>query len=260
MDKKKEKQSGIPLVVIGIVLVGAVVLFAWCSNSANNGPKGGTPTPAPTKTPVSNVNAPLGAQPPNMLGSPNASVTVEEFGDFQCPTCGQMYPVLHEIQSMYGPRIKFVFRNYPLPMHDKAYDAATAAESAGLQGSDKYWAMHAQLYTNQKTWSVDPNYKQAFRGYAEKIGLDLDRFETDMAGLQTRNRIQADMDRGKALNINSTPTVLINGGEVPFQQMNVPTLQKLIDDALKSAQASPQQPTQSAPAAGNTNTSNSGKK
>jgi protein-disulfide isomerase len=259
MDKKKEKQSGIPLVVIGIVLVGAVVLFAWCSRNPTS-PRGGTPTPAPTKTPISNVNAPLGAQPPNMLGSPNASVTVEEFADFQCPSCGQTYPVLHEIQSMYGPRIKFIFRNFPLPMHDKAYDAATAAEAAGLQGSDKFWAMHAQLYTNQKLWSVDPNYRQVFKDYAEKIGLDVNRFESDMAGLQTRNRVQADTDRGKALNINSTPTVFINGSEVPFQQLNVPTLQKLIDDALKSSQATQQQPAQSAPAGNSSNAANAGKK
>jgi protein-disulfide isomerase len=260
MDKKKEKQSGIPLVVIGIVLVGAVVLFAWCSNSKNGNTNNArvTPTPAPKAT--VNPNTPLGAQPPNMLGSPNASVTVEEFADFQCPSCGQTYPVLHEIQSMYGPRIKFIFRESPLPMHDKAYDAATAAEAASLQGSDKFWAMHTQLYTNQKLWSVDPNYKQVFRDYAEKIGLDVNRFETDMAGLQTRNRVQADMDRAKALNINSTPTVFINGSEVPFQQLTVPTLQKLIDDALKTAQATQQQQPASAPAPGNSNASNSSKK
>jgi protein-disulfide isomerase len=260
MDKKKEKQSGIPLVVIGIVLVGAVVLFAWCSSSKNGPPRANTNNNAntPTKTPIPTVPQ-IGANPPNMLGSPNASVTVEEFADFQCPSCGQTYPVLHEIQSLYGPRIKFIFRNFPLPMHDKAYDAATAAEAAGLQGSDKFWAMHTQLYTNQKIWSADPNYKQVFKDYAEKIGLDVDRFETDMAGLQTRNRVQADMDRGKALNINSTPTVFINGNEIPFQQLNVPTLQKLIDDAMKSAQTT-QQPAQSAPAANSGNSSNADKK
>ena len=134
-------------------------------------------------------------------------------------------------------------------MHDKAYDAATAAEAAGLQGSDKFWAMHSQLYTNQKIWSADPNYKQLFKDYAEKIGLDVNKFETDMVGLQTRNRIQADIERGKALSVNTTPTLFVNGNDVPFAQMTVPTLQKIIDDAMKSPQSG-QQPAQAAPANG----------
>ncbi|HYJ89736.1 MAG TPA: thioredoxin domain-containing protein [Pyrinomonadaceae bacterium] len=256
MEKKKDKQSGIPLVVIGLVLVGAVILFAWCSNSSKNTPKNTNATANAKITPMPEVSQ-AGAQPPNFLGSPNATVTVEEFADFQCPSCGQAYPILHEVQSLYGPRIKFIFRNFPLPMHDKAYDAAVAAEAAGIQGQDKFWAMHAQLYQNQKTWSADPNYKQTFKSYAEKIGLNIDQWETDMAGLQVRNRVQADIERGKALNINSTPTVFVNRKEVPFQQvLKVSEMQKILDDELKAAQPA-QQPAQSAPA---TNVSNSGTK
>jgi protein-disulfide isomerase len=186
-------------------------------------------------------------------------VTLEEFADFQCPSCGQVYPAMHEIQSMYGPRIKFIFREFPLPMHDKAYDASAAAEAAGLQGEDKFWAMQNLLYTNQRLWSVDQNYKQTLKDYASKIGLDVDRFETDMAGMQSKSRIEDDINRGKALNINSTPTLFINGKPVAFPDMNVPTLQKLIDDELKTAQAQ-QQPAQSSPAASNSNTSGPTKK
>jgi protein-disulfide isomerase len=238
MEKTKKKQSGIPLIVIGAVLVAAVMLFAWCANKPTKPVTNGTPTPAPVKT-VSNVPQP-GAQPPNFLGSPNASVTVEEFADFQCPSCGAEYPTMKEIQSIFGPRIKFIFRNFPLPMHDKAYDAAVAAEAAGMQGTDKFWAMHSLLYTNQKSWSADPNYKQTFKDYAEKIGLDADRWQTDMAGMVAKSRVDADLQRGKALEIGSTPTLFINGKNIPFEQMNVPTLQKYIEDELKAAQA--QQP------------------
>jgi protein-disulfide isomerase len=246
----------VPVIVIVLVAVVAGILgiYYW-SGSRTATRIGGSPTPQATVAATPNIaNAPVGAQPPNYLGSPNAAVTVEEFADFQCPSCGVTHPVMKQIQGIYGPRIKFIFRNFPLPMHDKAYDAAAAAEAAGMQG--KFWDMHNLLYTNQQAWSADPNYKQVFKGYAEKIGLDVDKWENDAAGMQARGRIQADMDRGKALSLNSTPTVLINGKSVPYPDMNVPTLQKLIDDDLKSAQAvqqtqAPAAAPQSTPAAAN---------
>src|SRR5436305_941596 len=186
-----KKSSGMPAIVIVLVAViaGILGLYYWNSNKVDSrSPATKTPTPAPVAANTPDFqHAPPGAQPPNFLGSPNAAVTVEEFADFQCPSCGAKHSVMHQIQGIYGSRIKFIFRNFPLPMHDKAYDAAVAAEAAGMQGSDKFWAMHQLLYTNQKTWSVDNNYKQTFKDYASKIGLDIDRFETDMAGLQAKS-------------------------------------------------------------------------
>jgi len=250
MSKPQPKQStggGVPVIIIVLVLVVAVVagLVYWNGNRTSTpsvNRNGNVNAPANTNRQSSiPPNAPLGAQPPNFLGSQNSPVTVEEFADFQCPSCGATHPVMREIQGKFGQRIKFIFRNFPLPMHDKAYDAAAAAEAAALQG--KFWDMHNLLYTNQQQWSSDPNYKQTFKSYAEKIGLDVDKWEADAAGLQARNRVQADMDRGKALNITSTPTVFVNGKSVPYEQMNVPTMQKIIDDELKA-----QQPAQAAPA------------
>jgi len=177
-----------------------------------------------------------------MLGSPTATVTLEEFADFQCPSCGDKHPVMKQIQSIYGSRIKFIFRNFPLPMHDKAYDAAVAAEAAGIQG--KFWDMHNQLYTNQKTWSNDPNYKQVFADYAQKIGLDVDKFKDDMIGLQTKGRVQADIDRGHALSINQTPTLFINGEAVPYPEMTVDSIRQVIDAKLQAA--APNKPAPSA--------------
>ena len=246
-----KKSSGVPVVVIVLVAVVAVIigLVYWNGSKPPTPGPSGSPTPKPSATVASTTNynnAPPGAQPPNYLGSPNATVTLEEFADFQCPSCGATHPVMHQIQGLYGSRIKFIFRNFPLPMHDKAYDAAVAAEAAGMQG--KFWDMHNLLYTNQQTWSADPNYKATFKGYAEKIGLDIDKWENDMAGMAPKSRISADMDRGKALNINSTPSLFINGEPVPYPDMNVATLQKLIDDKLKGNPNGQSQPTTSAPA------------
>jgi protein-disulfide isomerase len=252
-----KKSSGMPVIVIVLVAVvaGILGLYYWNSNKADGrstGTKTPTPTPVAANTPDFQ-HAPPGAQPPNFLGSPNAAVTVEEFADFQCPSCGAKHPVMHQIQGIFGSRIKFIFRNFPLPMHDKAYDAAVAAEAAGMQG--KFWDMHNLLYTNQQTWSSDPNYKATFKGYAEKIGLDVEKWENDMAGMSPKSRISADMDRGKALNLNSTPSLFINGKPVAYVDMEVPTLQKMIEDELKATQGGQAQAaaSQPAPAANNSN-------
>ena len=234
-----------------IIFCGLIALFAAACGGTGNG--NGAANNAKVNNGTVNTalgssippSAPPGATPPNMLGSPTATVTLEEFADFQCPSCGEKHPVMKQIQSIYGSRIKFIFRSFPLPMHDKAYDAAVAAEAAGIQG--KFWDMHNQLYTNQKTWSSDPNYKQTFADYAQKIGLDVEKFKDDMAGLQTKNRVDEDLKRGRAITINQTPTLFINGKDVPYQAMTVDTLRGLIDAELQATQAN--KPAAAAPAA-----------
>jgi protein-disulfide isomerase len=245
MAKEQSKQSSAPMIIIAVVLIVAAGLGYWLYNSSS---KKTTTKTSNTNTAKANndsaipANAPPGAQPPNIAGSPTASVTVEEFADFQCPSCGQMHPIMNQIKSIYGPRIKFIFRNYPLPMHDKAYDAAVAAEAAGLQGQDKFWAMQNQLYSNQQSWSSDPNYKQVFKSYAEKIGLDVDKWQTDMAGLQAKKRVDDDMTRARAINVASTPTVFINNKMVPYPDLNLQTMRQLIDGELAKASSQQNQP------------------
>jgi protein-disulfide isomerase len=189
---------------------------------------------------------PIGAVPPNQQGSPTASVTVEEFADFQCPTCGAKHPLMKEIISAYGPRIRFIFRNYPLniPAHDKAYEAATAAEAAGLQG--RFWDMQNLLFTNQSTWSGNNDYRKIWEGYAAQLGLDVERFKNDTAGLNAKQRVDLDLARGRALNVNSTPSVFVNGVLVPFEQMTTEGLRQIIDGELAKAKSAPQS-NQSAP-------------
>lgn len=250
MKEEKQKQGGIPLVIIIGVLVLVVVGAWWLYSSSKKSPSTNS-NKAATQAKTSQIpaNAPPGATPPNMLGSSTAAVTVEEFADFQCPSCATTHPVMKQIQSIYGSRIKFIFRHFPLQMHDKAFDASAAAEAAGMQGSDKFWAMHNQLYTNQQAWASDPNYRQVFKSYAEKIGLDTNKWETDMAGLAARSRVQADLERGKAININQTPTVFINGKSIPYAEVNVNSLRQIIYAELQSASAAAQAANTTAPAA-----------
>ena len=195
------------------------------------------------------TNAPVGATPPNMLGSPTASVTVEEFADFQCPTCASVHTIMKNVQAAYGSRIKFIYRNFPLTqIHKNAYDAAVAAEAAGQQG--KFWDMQNQIFANQAAWSNSTNVRPVFEGYAQNLGLDVEKFKTDMLSMTTKSRVDADMQRGRALNISSTPTIFINNIAVPFEQMNIDSLKQIIDAELQKApQATATAPAASSPSA-----------
>lgn len=268
MESKNKKEvnsnSGLPFVIIGIVLIVAVIGGWYLYSSSNkkapvangNGNTNTAPNAAkPNNTPM--VSNSLGAQPPNFKGSQNSSVVIEEFADYQCPTCASMHPVMNEITSIYGSRIKFIYRNYPLTqIHKNSYEAAVSSEAAGLQG--KFWDMQNLLFQNQKAWSNVELVKPIFEGYAQTIGLDVEKFKTDVAGLAAKQRVDADLARGRSLNINSTPSILVNGIPVAFEQMSVDGIKKIVDAELAktggSGQTAPPT-TSSAPA----NTANANK-
>lgn len=253
MNNQPVKKSNTPLIIIGLVLV-AVVLGGWYmisgSKSAGNTNNSAANKPANANKAAAQANAPAGATPPNFSGGEKALVVVEEFADFQCPQCASTNPILNEVKSMFGSRIKFVFRNFPLaiPQHDKAYDAAVAVEAAGMQG--KFWEMQNQLFMNQAAWTANPAYKQLWNDYAQKLGLNVDKFTSDIAGIAAKGRVDADRARGNGLGVNSTPTVFINGAEIPFKDVNVGTMKTLIEAELQkvSTAAAPSAPTGAAPA------------
>jgi protein-disulfide isomerase len=255
MKESKKGSSGIPVAIIILVL--AVVVIGGYLFYQRSKPAPRANTASPTNTTVANqrpqpnyATAPPGAQPPNTLGSPTATVTIEEFADFQCGSCAAAHPVLKEINSAYAgnKNVRFVFRNFPLQMHDKAYDAAVAAESAGLQGTSKFWQMQDQLFTNQHVWSVaNSNYRDLFIEYAQKIGLDVEKFKADMSGMQAKSRVDQDVTRGRALAISSTPTVIVNGRVVPYAEVTSAGMRRVIDAELQAAT----QPAQTARSANN---------
>jgi protein-disulfide isomerase len=254
MNEKKKGSSGIPVVIIVLVLVVVVAggfLFyrqsskpAARSNTATN-----NTTTSSQRPPVNMANAPPGAQPPNMLGSPTAAVTIEEFADFQCGSCAAAHPVMKDVTSAYAgnKNVRFIFRHFPLQNHDKAYDAAVAAEAAGLQGSSKFWQMQDQLFTNQHLWSTNSNYRELFVEYAQKIGLDVEKFKADMSGMQAKTRVDQDLTRGRALQVSSTPTVIVNGRVVPYAEVTSAGMRRIIDAEIQAAAA----PAQTATSANN---------
>jgi formate-nitrite transporter family protein len=138
-------------------------------------------------------------------GAADARVALVEYGDFECPACGRAYPVLKEVQKALGPNLRFVFRHFPLrASHPHAGAAAEAAEAAAAQG--RFWEMHDRLYEHQAALADD-----GLRRHARKIGLDLERFESEMRLHTHEERVREDIASGAASGIRGTPTLFING-------------------------------------------------
>ena len=131
------------------------------------------------------------AESVHVRGNPDAPVTLEEFGDFQCPPCGQFAGFVEQLMKEYDSRLRLIFRNFPLSAHEHAREAALAAEAAGFQG--KFWEMYDTLYREQAVWSKAPNARELFESYAGTIGVNLDQFKKDMDSDKARERVDSDV-------------------------------------------------------------------
>jgi protein-disulfide isomerase len=153
---------------------------------------------------MSTLKPPVGPQD-HAQGPANAPVTLTEFGDFECPHCGLAYFIVKTIQDELGDNLRFVFRHFPLTqVHPHALLAAHAAEAADKQ--DHFWEMHDLLFEHQqKLGQVNLGL------YAERCGLDLVRFFTDLESPEVAARVKADFLSGARSGVNGTPTFFING-------------------------------------------------
>ena len=171
-------------------------------------------------------------------------VTVVEFLDYQCPACAAYYDnVTRKLETDYAGRITFVTRNFPLDAHPLAVPAARAAEAAARQG--KYREMYHQLYDNYEQWAIAPDGQQVsddqqrattlFDQYATAIGLDLDRFHTDLASTAVQQRIDADLAAGEELGVSSTPTIYVNGKQFQPQGESFADVDRQLRDMVDEA-------------------------
>jgi protein-disulfide isomerase len=141
----------------------------------------------------------------HIQGKNTASLELVEYGDYQCPHCGHAYPIIKNLQQSLGADLKFVFRNFPLSeIHPDAFNAAVAAEAAGLQG--KFWEMHDIIFENQQELDLESLFL-----YAKKIGLDVKRFKNDMQKDTLANKVEQDFESGVRSGVNGTPSFFING-------------------------------------------------
>ena len=153
------------------------------------------------------LSQPVDAERDHVQGPADAPVTLVQYGDFECPNCGDMYPVIKRIQERLGPRIRFVFRHFPLSeIHPHAKHAAEAAEAAGAQSDELFWRMHDTLYENQDALS-DADLKE----YAAQLDLDTERFERELDNHEHEESVREDFSSGARSGVNGTPTLFING-------------------------------------------------
>jgi protein-disulfide isomerase len=228
----EQKKSSLPVAIIGLVLLVAVGGGAWLYSQGSKPLIKDKPPANKSALPTVDYNAVPGAEPSWSKGANNASVVLEEFADLACPQCARVTPILHEVRSSYGDKVKLIFRQFPLeiPQHKNAYDAARAAEAAGMQG--KFWEMENILFKNQTLWQPATDPRPMFEDYAKQIGLNVEQMKTDMVGMPATMRVDADKKRGKALEVNSTPSVYLNGKLLTLEDTAPENLKKLIDAEL----------------------------
>jgi len=160
------------------------------------------------------------------FGPDNAKVTIVEFSDFQCPYCARAAEVVHKIKERYADRVRFVFRQFPLPMHGDAHLAAEAALAAQRQG--KFWEFHDLLFANQQALS-----RESLEGYARQVKLNLGELQHSLDGQTEKAAVDADVSLGEGVQVNGTPTVFINGKRVA-NPTDFEPVAKQIDEALGS--------------------------
>ncbi len=181
------------------------------------------------------------SQPTNhIVGLGKTGVTLVEYGDYQCPYCGEYAPTVAEVQKEYNNQIYYQFVNFPLTsIHPNAFAGARAAESAGLMG--QFWQMHNLLYeqnqvyytsnTKNPTWIGVSDPESVFITYAKSLGLDTAKFKTYYEGDQVDNMINADLAKANNLGLNSTPSFLLDGKQVTIAN-NVPAFQTAINKEI----------------------------
>ncbi|HEX2218494.1 MAG TPA: DsbA family protein [Gemmatimonadales bacterium] len=141
----------------------------------------------------------------HVQGPANARVTLVEYGDFECPHCAELYPLIQAARKAFGGNLRFAFRHFPLrASHPHALAAARAAEAAGEQG--KFWEMHDRLFQRQ-TELTDPD----LRRHAGELGLDIERFARSFGAREHEVRIREDLASAAQSGARGTPSLFING-------------------------------------------------
>lgn len=216
--KRGIMKSRFSLILIACVLVFGGILFFSKKDSNNN---------------TSSNSANTGKVTNHVKGQGKKGVTLVEYGDFECPACTAYYPLVEQVFAKYQNDITFQYRNFPLrQIHQHAMVAHRAAAAADRQG--KFWDMYDLLYKNHDTWAAESDPTSTFRGYAQSLGLDLTKYDSDFQSQAVNDEINADIAAGNALGVNSTPTFFLNGKKIDNPR-DEPSFEKVIQDAINAS-------------------------
>jgi protein-disulfide isomerase len=166
------------------------------------------------------------------LGAAGAPVEVTEYSDFECPFCASFatvqMPVVRE-QLIVPGKLRWRFRDFPLPSHRYSRYGALAAQCAGEQG--KFWEMHDQLFDHHQWAQTGNNPRSLFRDFARSVGVDLDKYDACMDSQRYAGRIEASVQEGEALGVRGTPSFFVNGR--PFGRATSDDFKALVDSLTK---------------------------
>lgn len=167
-------------------------------------------------------------------GPANAKVTIVEYSDFQCPFCSRGYQTLeNQVLKEYGDKVKFIYKNFPLPMHPWAEPAAVAAECAKEQKPEAFWALYKFYFENQKDLTAQ-NIKEKSLEVLKDSGIDAAKFSDCVDNKKTLDKVKAEQAEGGSVGVQGTPAFIINGrlisGAQPFDNFKA-----VIDDELARA-------------------------
>lgn len=193
-------------IIFSVIAIGILAILIFSSGKSNIDVSG---VNADAVQVGSSQNGNIGDHVSGKVGS---KVTLIEYGDFQCPPCGNIYPVVKSVTEKYQNQLQYVFRNFPIPdLHPNAKAAAASAEAAGLQG--KYWQMHDKLYETQNDWSSLSSSERTsfFDSLAKGLNLDMKKFDADMSSSPVTSKINFDIALGTKVSVSGTPSFILNG-------------------------------------------------
>ncbi|PID32019.1 hypothetical protein CR970_02750 [Candidatus Saccharibacteria bacterium] len=213
----------------GAILASLIIIFAgifFVNKNQANAPVDSEGNPTTTENLTTN----------HIKGSDSASVTLVEYGDFQCPACSQYHITIEELLAQRSDDIQFQFVHFPISsIHPNAMAAHRAAEAAGMQ--DKFWEMHDMLYSNSPAWQRSTSASAVFEGYASQLGLNMDKYREDVASTAVNDIINADLDKGRKQKIQGTPTFFVNGKETAELPQTLDDFNRIIDAAIKDVES-----------------------
>ncbi len=225
--------------VIGFVLcflAGIAVMWGYDQHRMNKGEitadNSSTSAAAGGAWDDSDSPVPISSKDP-MFGKRDALVTIVQYSDFQCPYCSRVEPTMDQVKSTYGDKVRVVWKNNPLPFHQNAKPAAEAAQGVfALGGNDAFWKFHDTAFKNQGSLSTDSYVK-----WATDAGVkDIAAFKAGLDSHKWADKVDADLNAGKAAGVQGTPAFFVNGvfinGAQPFDNFK-----KTIDQELTKAQA-----------------------
>lgn len=218
VDAAKKVRTIVWILIAAVVATGVIWFAVFTATK---------PAPAPVAAPADGGQ--LVREDSHRITAPvTEKAQLVEFLDFECEACRAAYPLVEELKKEYGDRITFVHRYFPLPGHRNSGTSALAVEAAAQQG--KYEQMVARMFETQAEWGEKQDSQAAlFRSYAQDLGLDMARYDADIADEKTKERIRKDASDGTALGVTGTPTFFLDGKKLTLNSEE--QFRQLLDDA-----------------------------